>query len=72
MEKLYTTQQVAEILGCNPQNVRYLIRTGLLQATNIARNTSTEHSNGNRYRVPESALTDFACGGTDATVPPQR
>lgn len=35
MEKLYTTKQVAEILGLTPNTIRLYVREGKIKATRI-------------------------------------
>lgn len=49
-----TTGQVAKRIGSTPQHVRSLITTGRLAAINIAKGSGRP-----RFRVSESAVTDF-------------
>lgn len=45
-----TTKQVAEELGIGPAGVRYLIRTGKLEAEKVGRD----------YMIPEGAMPKYA------------
>lgn len=54
MKQAFTTNEVAEILGCDIQRVQLLIRAGKLAAINIAVGEKKA-----RYRVPQAALDQF-------------
>lgn len=53
---LLTVSQVAALLGLNPQVVRRLIRSGELEAVNVA---AASNGHGQRYRVARKALRRY-------------
>lgn len=54
--KLYTSEEVAEMLGCSQQTLSRLRKTGKLRATQI----------GNRLYSSEEAIKDYLNGIIDS------
>ena len=58
MQKVFTTEQVAEILQVSTNTVRSLIRKGTLKASRLQR----------RYRITAESLNEFLSGDGKKTI----
>lgn len=57
---IYTVPEVAELLKCSDNLVRKLIKSGRLEATNLADSSTKRHN----YRVTAQAVREYLEGST--------